>query len=396
MKRIPPKLFLSLLGLLLLVFGATLHAMSPYHEATTIGRGASSFSELSARFTKLAQDKGGVYAFQVLKVADLPPNTDVHLLGHAVGEVLYKQKGVAGIVDCTQDFRNACSHTIVTGALSDFGSGALPKIKQACLDAPGGSGAYTMCYHGLGHGVLAYFGFDLQKTVAFCKQVGTPAHNNREYIECVGGAIMELVGGGGHDHDLWLKAQDTYFTDDPLSPCMDSVIPAEAKSICLEYITPKLWSSAGITQDRPNPALFPAAFQKCEGIPLGQNALRLACYASFGKEFVVLAGARDVRNVADFSDDEFKTAISWCSSAPETDARTACIKEALGSVFWGGENDPKGSLRFCSLVEDSAMKDSCYVAFGESVRQYVPLRTDLCQMIPQPQRANCLTPHAAS
>jgi hypothetical protein len=374
---------------MLLFFGVLMQSFMPYHEAQTIGRGNPNFSELSGRFAKLAEEKGGVYAFSVLKLAELPQGADIHLLGHAIGDILYKQKGIAGIADCTQDFRNACSHTIVIGALNDFGAQALPKIREACKAAPGGSGAYTMCYHGLGHGVLAYFGFDLSKTVAFCKQVGTAAYRNREYTECVGGAIMELADGGGHDRDLWLAARKKYFTSDPVSPCMSTVIPTEAKPACLEYLTPQLWTTAGIDLGHPNPALFPVAFQKCEAIPNGPDGFRNDCYASFGKEFVTLAGARDVRNVANYSNEEFKLAIRWCASAPESDARTACIGEAVNSVFWGGENDPQGSFRFCSLVEDGYMQGACYQSLAVNIRQYLPSRSDLCQALPLPYLAAC-------
>src|SRR3989344_5305710 len=66
-------------------------------DAATIGKGVASFQELSNRFTTLAREKGGAYAFETLKSAPLPPNTDLHLLAHAVGDVLYEQKKIAGI-----------------------------------------------------------------------------------------------------------------------------------------------------------------------------------------------------------------------------------------------------------------------------------------------------------
>lgn len=168
-----------------------------YKEAGEIGKNVESFNALEKRFQNLAKEKGAKYAFEVLRRAELPPQTDLHLLGHYVGDELYKQEGVDGIRLCTQDFRNACSHSIVIGTLSEFGEGALPRIRDACKEAPGGSGAYTMCFHGLGHGVLAGYGYELEKTVAFCKKTGTEEYNYREYIECFGGAIMELMGGVG-------------------------------------------------------------------------------------------------------------------------------------------------------------------------------------------------------
>ena len=55
------------------------------------------FKELTGYFTQLANDKGAVYAYDVLKVAPISPGIDMHLLGHLVGDILYKQKGVEGM-----------------------------------------------------------------------------------------------------------------------------------------------------------------------------------------------------------------------------------------------------------------------------------------------------------
>ena len=136
------------LGVFLWAIDATYTRFHPYSEVSQIGQNVRSFKELSDRFVELASKKGAVYAYEILKQANLPQGTDFHLLGHVVGDELYKQKGVGAIADCTQDFRNACSHTIVIGALNEFGGEkALSLIRDACIKAPGGSGAYTMCYH---------------------------------------------------------------------------------------------------------------------------------------------------------------------------------------------------------------------------------------------------------
>jgi hypothetical protein len=385
---------LALGVLILLAIGAeTLrNANVPYPEASQIGQNVQTFQELSARFTALAEKKGAVYAFGVLKRADLPPNTDLHLLGHVVGDELYKQKGVAGIADCMQDFRNACSHSIVIGALNEFGSEkALSLIRDACEKAPGGSGAYTMCYHGLGHGVFAYYGYDLSDTVEFCKKAGTVAYHEQEYTQCVGGAVMELMGGGGHDRDKWILARERYLTDDPLSPCIGADIPKRAKGMCLTYLTPRLFEEAGAELGNPDPATFPRAFGFCEAISQSKPELREACFGGFGKEFIVLAGARDIRRVDAFSDEEYARAIQWCNLAERAEARFACVGEALSSVFWGGENDPSASFRFCSLATGPE-RDACFRRLGESIDQYLTgeKRATECRKLPAQSQNVCI------
>lgn len=367
-------------------------ASADYAEAKTIAEGAKDFKELSDRFQELAIDKGGEYAYEVLKRANIPPNTDLHLLGHIVGDELYKQQGFEGMSICTPDFRNACSHTIAVGALNEFGEGILPKIREACKKAPGGTGAYTMCFHGFGHGVFAYYDFDIEKTVAYCKQAGTKEYNNREYIECVGGMIMELTGGGGHDPDGLARAQEKYLTSS-LAPCMSGLIPEEAKSICLTYLTPRIWQSVGVDLGRPDPDKFDEAFAACDAIPVSKQALRDACSGGFGKEFTVLAAARDVRDMAKMTDAQLQTVWDWCMKAPRADGQNACRVQAFSSLYWGGENDASLSVRFCSLAPVS-QENACFdQLYGESnfyIRD-AAAKQRICAMVPEDRKATCTT-----
>lgn len=379
----------------LIVTGAyfVTHPRVSFAEAGTIGKGAETFDILSNRFADLAREKGGLYAFQVLKIADLPPNTDTHLLGHAIGDIFYTQKGVAGIADCTQDFRNACSHTIVIGALNEFGSGdaTLVMIDDACKKAPGGIGAYTMCYHGLGHGVFAYFGYDLQKTVAYCKKMGTAEYDDEQYTQCVGGAIMELLSGGGHDHDAWVRAQARYLPkDQPLAPCDSAQIPEKAKNYCYIYVTSRLFEAAGSGIARPDPAAFPLAFTYCDAIPQTSTRLRDACFGGFGREFVGLAAERDIRAVDQLDDRVYARASQWCDLAVPRDGKESCLRQEVESVFWGGENDPQASFRFCA-VTPTDLTDACFNDLAGVINHYLrgDARATWCKKLPEEYRNQC-------
>ncbi len=367
----------------------------PYGEALTVGKGVTSFDDLSARFADIARNKGALYAYEILRRADLPPETDFHLLGHTIGNILYDQQGVAGIADCTQEFRNACSHAVVIGALQEFGAGAktLAMIDDACKKAPGGPGAYTMCYHGLGHGVFAYFGYDLNKTNDFCKKMGTTNYHDEQYTQCVGGAVMELMGGGGHDHDLWVLARQKYLTQDPLAPCTNSILPEGAKGYCYIYLTPRLFELAGANLANPDPSTFPKAFSFCDAIPKTDQQLRDSCFGGFGKEFIPLAGSRDIRHIDALSDDAYKMAASWCELSGADDGKLACIGQELESVFWGGENDPQSSFHFCSLVPEN-LQDACYQKLSSNIHEYIASdkSVTLCKQLAPQYQAACLKP----
>lgn len=331
-----------------------------------------SFAELSSYFTNVADLKGAEYAFQVLGAADLPPNVDLHLLGHIVGDKLYRQEGVDGIKKCTQEFRNACSHSIVVGLFSERGEEALFDIAQACRLAPGGPGAYTMCFHGLGHGILAFYGYDLKKAVEICgKTEGSSPGFGGEAAECVGGTIMEIIGGGGHDQATWARQRTKYLTtSDILSPCNQSYMPVYSKGLCYSYLTPHLFEVAGADLARPTEENFKKAFPYCDLVPAGDKENRTACYSGFGKEFVVLAPLRDIRRVDEMTNDELSKIVKWCKLAGNKEGSEACQSSALASLYWGGENKPNASIAFCSLIEETGGRQLCFNNLIENVFRF--------------------------
>ncbi|MBY0111042.1 hypothetical protein K2Y00_03535 [Patescibacteria group bacterium] len=360
-----------------------------YPEVQEIGvRSDWQFQELSTYFQRLADEKGALYAYEVLRYAPFPEGVDIHLLGHVVGDMLYEQQGIQGIHSCTQEFRNACSHSVVIGMLTEYGEGSLSDIAATCMEAPGGKGAYTMCFHGLGHGVLAFNGYDFEKAVGMCERTGTPAYNNREAHECIGGMMMEMIAGV-HDREVWQTQVAQYFKkNDPLYPCNADFVPDEARYTCYSYLTPYLFGQASIDLDAPDPALYSTAFSYCE--PLSGSS-REACYGGFGKEFIVLANDRDIRTVGALSTEQLQKVHEWCESAGVADGEVFCKSSALASLFWGGESDPEVSFAFCALSEQST-QESCYRELGSAIRYYLgnTVRGDaLCRKMPDQYRNFC-------
>ncbi len=350
-----------------------------------------SFQEYSTYFQKLAEKKGAEYAFEVLKRAPLANGTDLHLLGHVVGDMLYEQEGIEGIKTCTPDFRNACSHSVVIGILNKEGEGSLPKIVETCKEAPGGRGAYSMCFHGLGHGVLAFTGYNLERAVNMCKGAGTPDNQNREYIECVGGTIMEMIAGV-HDPIAWASQKDTYFKEsDPLSPCNADFMPDEVRGICYVHLTPHLFTAAGGNLGNIDAVIFPKAFSYCSLIPESERGLRSACYSGFGKEFTVIAQGRDVRNMGATPEPALKNVRDWCGAAGNAYGEGSCHSSALASLFWGGENNPDASFTYCAIGE-GVFKDECYTQLAQHIRYYLegkPEGKKLCARLPEEYQNRC-------
>jgi len=362
-------------------------------EFTDFSIGKFSFEELSKYFSTLANDKGAEYAYEALREAKLPENVDLHLLGHVIGDVLYKQKGAEGITVCTNDFRNACSHSIVVGLFFEKGESALSEIASICRKAPGGSGAYTMCFHGLGHGILAFNGYDLSKTVDLCSKTGTPEYRNREYLECVGGSIMEILGGGFHDREKWTQKRAEYLNDDdPLLPCSGELIPKEAKPICYVYLTPRLFELAGADLRFPQVEHFKRAFEFCDLIDEKDTSSKDACFGGLGKEFVVLVQGRDIRKTSQMTDQQLKTILEWCNLVQKEQAVRQCVFSAQQSLYWGGESDRRVSIKFCDLITSGNLRSFCFGSLVGMVDFYIKdanYKEQFCGELPAEFLAQC-------
>ncbi|MFZ2522241.1 MAG: hypothetical protein WAX44_00040 [Minisyncoccia bacterium] len=353
------------------------------------------FDELTAYFKKLAEEKGGRYAFQVLKVAELGENIDLHLLGHEVGNVLYKQEGISAITACDNDFRNACSHSVVIGIFEDNGETALKDIAEACKKAPGGIGAYTMCFHGLGHGILSYEGYDMEKASKICQKTGTAEYGYNESAQCISGTVMEIIGGGFHDRDIWTDQRIKYLDKNkPLSLCQKDFIPENAKSFCYDYLTPFLFEAVGANIGSPTDEDFKKAFKICDSIPLNQAGYRDACFGGFGKEFNGLVQGRDIRmdSVNSISKEKLGKIHDWCMLTDKVDDQKSCIIHAMNSLYWGGENDKMVPINFCTVSRTEELRGLCFSNLNGSVSYYIKdrnYRVDYCSKIPENYKEEC-------
>lgn len=381
------KFLKVLIVLILFLIGIWIIGLSK--NSTKLKLSEMTFAELKIYFTNLAKQKGAKTAYEVLKTAQVPPNTDMHLLGHVVGDVLYKQEGLNGIKICTEDFRNACSHSIIVGFFTDRGEAALPEISQACQQAPGGSGAYTMCFHGLGHGILAYTDYDLRKAIDICQKTFDQA----EIAQCISGTIMEIISGGDHEKALWSRQRQKYlFTDNPFYPCSADFMPENGKQLCYNYLTPYLWEAVGANINRPEESDFTKSFALCNQIPQKDAQYKLSCFGGFGKEFTALAQNKDIRKIDKLTDEQFLKVINWCQLAKEADGVNACLLQALSSIFWGGENDRKAAVRFCKVIPDKEGQQSCFTDLIGQVSFYIKdasYRQSFCEDLPSEFNAQC-------
>ena len=350
------------------------------------------FASVRDYLQKISRTYGGEKGFIMLREGVLPSGMDIHLLGHAIGDVLYNQEGIEGMQYCTHEFRNACSHSIVIGGLLEHGMGIFDHIHEACARAPGGTGAYTMCFHGFGHGVLAFTDYDLPQAIEICKKAGTAEYGFQEYHQCVGGVIMELHSGV-HDEAVWRENAKQYIDfENPTQMCERDYIEEGAKRMCYAYISPYIFDAAGWRFGNLTDEVVENSFAICSEVP--SEFYRMVCSANLGKEFIVLAENRDIRNMEDISDRAVQQSIHWCSLALDKSVESVCVQEIVNSLYWGGENHYSASLRFCAQVNDRSVRDDCFMRLFGNVSYYRDESTywqELCEAVPNDVNQACLS-----
>ncbi len=387
--------FVVLVGIPLVLFLVFIdNYLSPYSEARDLGRVSWSQARYSDYFTTLANTKGALYAFETLRRTDFQAPVNTHGIGHAIGRVLYGEKGLGGMSDCTEEFRSACAHSIVIHAFAAQGPGALQAIVGACKRAPGGQGAFTICVHGLGHGILAYLEYDFSKAVRMCADVAPdmseterPHRFASPYNECIGGMVMEM-GQGAHDETLWGQMAPLYIpVSDPLMPCTSDFLPREGRAACYEYVTERLLVAVGAPEILPPPEYYPRAQSLCEKAP---SEYRGACYAGFGKEFVFYATQLDSKDVNRLSDKALMNIRTWCAGSENDVGIEQCNRMALDSLFWAGENNPRSAASFCRIAP-SRSHEACYRAFIENVSIFLKgnEKETACSLVPEALRSVC-------
>jgi len=124
-----------------------------------------------------------------------------HGEAHIFGELAYDKEGVDGIRYCDAGMTFGCYHGLIVRALVTEGLDAMPKIDAACVAAHGQDD--TGCRHGIGHGLVEYYGArDLGSALDRCAVIQPPG-----LLGCTQGAFMEYANASVEDRTL-VDAED--------------------------------------------------------------------------------------------------------------------------------------------------------------------------------------------
>ncbi len=134
-------------------------------------------------------DKQGTEEMRLFLRAAYPDGpSHKHELSHTVGELLFKEAGLAALGLCDRSFEFGCYHSVVLEAVKKYGfrENLTEELREGCKKA---GPAYFGCIHGLGHAVMVLKSYDLKSAYEFCENAFAP--DPKEQFWCYDGVSME-------------------------------------------------------------------------------------------------------------------------------------------------------------------------------------------------------------
>lgn len=183
-----------------------------------------------------------------------------HTAEHIFGELLYERFGITGIRFCQVIFSYGCYHGFSGKAVIMEGIRVVSKISEAC------KGKFS-CTHGVGHGILSYFGYTEEGLI---KALNTCDTSNLSGV-CQAGVFMEY-------NLRFFFHSPTVFTGDIRPVGNDLYIPCPSLSqrfLKACYYSQPDWWSIILHGDYSRIGQLCAALKKAE--------LQKSCFHGIGK-----------------------------------------------------------------------------------------------------------------
>jgi hypothetical protein len=276
---------------------------------------------------------------------------DNHLRAHYIGYQSLKSFGMTGqaFLECTIIYDYGCMHGFIEQMIWD---GMTPgKTAEKLCRPVESSQSYSSnmkyyCYHGIGHGVLDYYDYDLTASLQFCDTLASQLGQTG----CWQGVFMENVSA----YTIGEKHNGTFSKTDPLAPC--DVVEAKYQREC--YINQEGYLFSFYDWDAGKAAY--ACLGAGEQIGTCMEGIGLAA-SSVPWQHILL---KDKITIS-----LGENAWMICQKFPAGYV-TGCVTGAVTQILENDGVNFKQAANFCAVV-DSASNTACYRRIGEYTRLQV-------------------------
>lgn len=263
---------------------------------------------------------------------------DCHQQAHLIGRVSYELYGPSVFKMGNSMCHSGYYHGSMEALLKEEGTSDLAsKVDNICKAFSTNFGQFE-CYHGIGHGILAYEDYDLPLALKTCKDL----QDEFSRTSCFGGVFMENVMTS-QGKGATLAHTTPWASNDPHFPCNYFFGDFKVQNQCYQMQTSRMLIM--FEND------FNRVLEECLRAP---DNMKKACFRSFGRD---AAGQvlRDPNRI-----------IELCQKVPQGFGYTEeCVIGSLNVIidFWG-ENLTNQASEYCSKLQ-TEFKPICYQTLAD-------------------------------
>jgi len=284
---------------------------------------------------------------------EVKEKTDGHHVAHHIGHQVAKSFGpFPETLDlCPKAYNFGCIHGFFQHSLDAKISDpeVLTPLCQAVEDDPHASiKDKVYCFHGLGHGIMMYYEYDMEKALAYCDALQTGFGRDG----CWQGLFMENMNGAQKNN--WEGEGMGFSTVDPLLPC--SAMEERHQHEC--FINHSAWMIHFFERD------FVKAIDACLKAP-SKNSQR-ACIESItlmvsnpNSQFIFLPNGDHEKNSV------IENAAIICDAFPSRH-KDLCIDGAVDNILNFDDLDLTRTEQLCHNVDDG-LKKRCFGRIGSNL-----------------------------
>jgi len=305
-------------------------------------------AKFDSHWKKEIEDSGGKSAYTTFK--EHYRNLDTgqkHEVAHHFGGVLYETVGLEGISVCDDDFSYGCFHELITFAILDYGPTILIELNEFCINSE-----YD-CQHGIGHGILADFGYDttsLIEALGMCQELGTVDVADG----CFGGIFMEY-----NLRTIWGKDAPLRSFDKEVKDTTCYTIPTYGQTAC--FFWSAQWYMA-LSQDLGRSKQIEWTQEQCSKLQILSHQLQ--CVNGLGYE------------IGSYETDP-KKAIMLCQENGGQDNpqhQQQCVISTLAGL--NGSPLNREAVRDTCYQQDVVSAETCIKVLNSQTGQRIGIITD--------------------
>lgn len=285
-----------------------------------------------------------------------------HNRAHELGRRAYEMLGNDAFKHCGVECHSGCRHGATEAFFAEHGSGNLAHSIDVLCGEETNEFALHQCLHGTGHGLMAWFDYDIHAALAACDIIEMPHHQS----SCRSGVFMENIVGGIATADSDDQYHSTkYLNDDPHYPC--NILDEKYKADCYFLQTDRIQTLLGRE----------AIGAECAKI---EKHLQQTCFLSMGR---TIAGST-LQNVEE--------SFRLCRTTVEDpDNANICLSGVLADLFWDQTHTDR-SIAFCALDHYPSFREQCYDQLISTATQIIPQHAlnTFCQKLPTQYYNTCV------